>query len=448
MPPADALTIPAADKLWIKRARVPSAFLPDRSPGAVSDREGSVLVDVRIEHNRIAGIIAAADAEVNTPAVDLNGRHLWPTLVDMHTHIDKSQVISRIGPLDASFANAREAINADRAKHWNRNDIRARMEFSIRCAHVHGVAAIRTHLDSYQGQARPSWSVFAELRKAWSGRVALQATGSVPIDVYASPYGQELADLVADTEGGLLGGVLRRSTDHDYTFIDNIDQLLDAQFTLAKDRRLAVDLHVDETTASGVFHLEHVAKAVIRHKMQGRVVCGHCCSLALQPEDKIEQALALCAEAGIGIVTLPNSNLYLQDRKLGRTPRLRGVAPIHEIRAQNIPVAIASDNVRDSLYPFGDHDMLENFRQSVGIYHLDQCLGQSLAMIGPLPAAMMGISPVGSLTAGGPANFIVLDARSLNEIVSRPQANRVVVVNGRQVCETLPNFPAAIGDAL
>ena len=28
---------------------------------------------------------------------------------------------------------------------------------------------------------------------------------------------------------------------------------------------------------------------------------------------------------------------------------------------QKIPVAIASDNVRDAPYPFGDHDMIKNF---------------------------------------------------------------------------------------
>ncbi len=403
-----------------------------------------MLVDLRIEGDKLVAIAPAGKIDSSgDSSLDLQGFHLWPSLIDVHTHIDKSQVISRIGPLGASFANAREAINADRKKYWNRDDILARMDFSIRSAFAHGVCALRTHIDSYEGQAELSWEVFAELRKIWNGRVTLQATSSVPIDVYSTPYGRKLADLAAATEGGLLGGVLRRSTDHNYIFIENIDELLDAQFILAKDRNLSIDLHVDETVASDIFHLEQVANAVIRHKMHGRVVCGHCCSLAVQPEDKVESVLALCAEAGIAIVALPLANLYLQDRQIGRTPRLRGVTALHEIRAKKIPVALASDNVRDSFYPFGDYDPLETFRQSVAIYHLDQSLGESLGMLGPMPAQMMGIAPQASLSAGGQASLIVLRAHSLNEIVCRPQIDRIVIMNGQEIRDGQPEFTAS-----
>ncbi len=433
--------IPDATSFWIRKARVPSAFLPVFPADAASDRDGSLLLDLLVERGRIAAIQSASDDFAEVPTLDLQGRQLWPTLVDLHTHIDKSQVVPRIGLLGASFANARNAINADRAKYWNNDEIRERMEFSVRCAYVHGVSALRTHIDSYEGQAEASWAVFDTLREDWKGRVTLQATSSVPIDVYATDYGRRLADLAAATEGGLLGGVLRRSTDHNYSFIENIDDLLDAQFSLARARGLSVDLHVDETTEAEIFHLEHVAQATIRNQMQGRVICGHCCSLALQPETQIDRALALCAEAGIGIVTLPSANLYLQDRKLGRTPRLRAVPPVHEVRSHKIPVAIASDNVRDSFYPFGDYDMVENFRMSVSVYHLDQCLGEALDMIGPAPASLMGVEPLGSLSVGGPANFIIFKARSLGDIVCRPQSDRVVIVDGRLVSDELPAFP-------
>ncbi len=433
--------ISTGDKFWIWQARVPIALLGSPCAGAKVDREGSLLVDLRIEDGKLAAMRpAATPLEDGTPSINLGGNQVWPTLVDVHTHLDKSQVTGRIGPLGASFANAREAINADRAKHWNRDDIRRRMDFSIRSAFAHGVGAIRTHIDSYEGQAEASWDVFSGLRQTWSDRVILQATTSVPIDVYSSEYGRKLADIAASTEGGVLGGVLRRSADQNYSFINNIDDLLDSAFTLAKTRGLMVDLHVDETTASEVFHLPDVARAAIRHKMQDRVVCGHCSSLSVQTENAMEAALSLCAEAGVSIVTLPLANLYLQDRRLGRTPRLRGVTALHEIRAKGIPIALASDNVRDAFYPFGDHDPVETFRQSVPIYHLDQNLGTALSMIGPAPARMMGIEPLGSLSVGGPANFIIFEASTLNEIICRPRTNRRVILKGREERSSPPAF--------
>ena len=56
---------------------------------------------------------------------------------------------------------------------------------------------------------------------------------------------------------------------------------------------------------------------------------------------------------------------YLQDRDQQglRTPRWRGVTLMHELRGHQIPVAIASDNIRDQFYAYGDLDMLEVFNQ-------------------------------------------------------------------------------------
>ena len=434
------VALPAADEYWIRNARVPGVFL--RQPvAAAADAEGSVLVDVCVARGLVSAVVPSGQVLLSAlPSVDLGKRQLWPTLVDMHTHIDKSQLIGRIGSLGVSFAKAREAINTDRARHWSAEDIRRRMEFSIRCAYVHGVSAIRSHIDSYQGQAEASWEAFAEIRARWAGRVTLQATSSVPIDVYTTDYGRRLADIAAATEGGLLGGVVRRSTDQVAGYIDNVSALLDAQFSLAKARGLAIDLHVDETLKGEDTHLGEIAMAVMRHGLEGRVVCSHCCSLSVLPDEKVASLLALCARAGLGIVTLPTSNMYLHDRALGRTPRLRGVTLAHEIRAKNIPFAIASDNVRDAFYPFGDYDMLDLFRQSVGIYHLDQCLGEAVGMVGPAPARMMGVEPLGSLSVGAPANLILLNARSINELVSRPQADRMVLNAGRRVTDALPDF--------
>jgi hypothetical protein len=33
----------------------------------------------------------------------------------------------------------------------------------------------------------------------------------------------------------------------------------------------------------------------LRNRFKGRVVCGHCCSLAVQPEEEICRTLDLCA---------------------------------------------------------------------------------------------------------------------------------------------------------
>src|SRR5205823_7329270 len=131
-----------------------------------------------------------------------------------------------------------------------------------------------------------------------------------------------------------------------------VDRLLD----LAAERGLDVDFHCDETGDIGARALSHIARAILRRGFKGRVVCGHCCSLAVQPPDVVAETLDLVVEAGISATSLPMCNLYLQARVRGRTPRWRGVTLLHEFPARAVRVAVARDNCRDPFYGFGDHD--------------------------------------------------------------------------------------------
>ena len=228
--------------------------------------------------------------------------------------------------------------------------------------------------------------------------------------------------------------------------LDDIDPLLDTILRLASERGLDLDLHVDESGDPAATALAHVAAAVLRNRFKGRVVCGHCCSLAVQPEEQICRTLDLCAEAGIAVVTLPTVNLYLQDRCGERTPRWRGVAPVHEIRRRGIPVAIAGDNCRDPFHAYGDHDMVDTFRQAVRILHLDHPFGDAPVMAGPVPQAIIRAGQLGTIAKGGPARLILFNARTLNELICRPQSDRLVIDRGRRVFAELPDYGELDGD--
>ena len=327
MNPFSTLQIPEAQRYCIRQARVPTCFLPDGARTTL-DRDGATLVDLLVDNDKIAAIEpAGGTAFTGLPGIDLGSRHVWPTLIDMHAHLDKGHIVTRTENPDGSFAGALQSTAEDRTRRWTAEDVKRRMEFGLRCAYVHGVAAIRTHLDSLEpDQAQRSWTVFREMRAEWADRVLLQAVALVPIDAFRTPYGRELADLVA-ASGGILGGVTRAVGGVHGRLLDDIDALLDTILRLASERGLDVDLHVDESGDPAATALAHVAAAVLRNRFKGRVACGHCCSLAVQPQEQICRTLDLCAEAGIAVVTLPTVNLYLQDRCGGRTPRWRGSSP-------------------------------------------------------------------------------------------------------------------------
>ena len=142
---------------------------------------------------------------------------------------------------------------------------------------------------------------------------------------------------------------------------EQLPELLDRMFRLAKARDLDLDFHVDENGNEESKGLRHIARATIAHGYGGRVVCGHCCSLVAQPPAELAETLALAREAGVTVVSLPVVNLWLQGRDEAgkRTPMRRGPTLLKELAAARVPVALASDNTRDQFYAYGDLDLLQ-----------------------------------------------------------------------------------------
>jgi cytosine deaminase len=130
----------------------------------------------------------------------------------------------------------------------------------------------------------------------------------------------------------------------------------------------------------------------------------------------------------------------LQDRRAGRTPRWRGVTLAQELLDAGLPVAMGGDNCRDGWYPFGDHDMIDTLQQGVRVFQLDAPIAKAVAMGGPIPAGIIRTDGAGHIRTGAAADFIILNARSLNEAMCRPQSDRVVIRAGKPIQAQLPAY--------
>ncbi|OWO94635.1 cytosine deaminase [Rhizobium esperanzae] len=420
---------PNSGRFVLSNATLPSAAVTGYEAPIV---EGLVRADIVIADGIIADVLPPGEAPVELAKSDLKESMVWPCFADMHTHLDKGHIWPRNANPDGTFPGALEAVRADRQANWSAGDVKKRMEFSLRCAYAHGTSLIRTHLDSLAPQHRISFEVFAEMREAWKDRIALQAVALFPMENMAdAAYFAELVAVVRD-KGGLMGGVTRMSPD--------LDSQLDTLFRAAADNGFDVDLHVDETDDRGAETLKAIAQAVLRNRFDGKVTAGHCCSLARHDQETAKRTVALVAEAGIAVVSLPMCNMYLQDRYPGRTPRWRGVTLFKELAAAGVATAVASDNTRDPFYAYGDLDPVEVFREAVRVLHLDHPLDTAARVVTTSPADILGRPDKGRIAAGASADLVLFSARRWSEFLSRPQSDRVVLRRGKVIDRRLPDY--------
>jgi cytosine/creatinine deaminase len=417
---------PTGTAYTLHRVRLHSSSLENSK--LVFDHDGWSLVDVSINGGKITGISASREPAPN----DLGGRIILPAFVDCHTHLDKGHIWPRSPNPDGSFMGALGQAGADRAAHWSAEDVATRMDFALRCAYAYGTKAIRTHLDCVAPQEDISWPVFIAAREKWRGKIELQAACLTGIEQNRDRvWHASLVKKVA-AAGGVLGTVTY--------MVPDLEPLLDDMFRAAMDHGLELDFHADETDAVESVTLRKIAEAAERNDYQGRILIGHCCALSRQLDDEVKRTLDAVAKRNISIVSLPMCNMYLQDRRGDQTtPRWRGVTLLHEMKARGINVCVASDNTRDPFYAYGDLDMLETYRMATRTIHFDHPVADWPKTIGANAATAMGID-AGLIKVGGPADFVLCKGRSWTELLSRPEAGRVVVRDGKAISTALPDY--------
>ena len=376
--------------------------------------------------------IGIVDGQISAPGgkvIEMAEAMVLPAFVDCHTHLDKGHILPRAQNPDGTFLGALTSVREDHL-NWTSKDVRTRADFSIRCAYAHGTRAIRTHVDSMNGQYKRSWPVFAGLREKWANKVELQITSLITCESYGLPEHAEIAATVAHFDG-VLGMVSFPMPD--------LKKVLLGHFETAGNLGLALDFHTDETMDPSSETLRVIAECVMETGFCGRVLVGHCCSLSQQEENLAMDTLDLVAKAKIDVVSLPMCNLYLQDRHAGRTPRGRGVTLVHEMKARGINVSFASDNTRDPFYAYGDMDMLEVMRMATRIAHLDHSDFDWVKSFSQTPAEVCDFPDL-SLAHGTTADLVIFNARNWNELYSRPQSDRIVLRNGIAIDRKLPSY--------
>jgi len=377
---------------------------------------GAEVFDVSIE----GGVVKAIE-----PSTQPARGTLLSGLVDAHAHIDKNYTVREVGAAEGDLFAAIGRMAAHRAG-WTADALRARMTRALDDAWRVGTRAMRTHLDWNEASAPASLAVFEEQREAWRDRIELQFVALTPLDVFAdAEAGARIARSVKRADG-VLGAFVYRN--------EGIVHKLGRVFDLAQEHGLALDFHVDEGLDAQATGLRTVAQLAIARGLVGHVTCGHACSLSVQDDAAANDTLALCAQAGIHLVALPTTNLYLQGA-WDRTPLQRGITRVREAASLGVRASLATDNVQDAFYPYGSYDLIETFGLGVQMAHLAPA-SDWLDAITLSPAKALRLAWDGRIAPGCPADLVLLAATDEYELLD-PRGRRRTVIRAGRIVENI-----------
>ena len=396
---------------------LPRALIdPLRTDLPAADAEG--LLAVRLEHH--AGLISGIQPYQVRPGEQLP-LALTP-LVEPHAHLDKAFTWAAHPNPAGSMAGA---LAANQQEHFSRSQeqVSRRGERALQRAWRQGSRAMRSHVDSLGPGAEPSWEALLGLQKQWRERLTLQLVALVPVRHWATESGERLARRLGGEAGPvLLGGVL--GAPFPPSREDRAGLL--ALLRLADGLGCGVDLHVDESAAGGGSGVALVARLVRQERTAIPVTCSHSCSMSLLPARRCQALAELMAEAGLGVVALPTTNLWLLGHRDGGTPVARPMAPIRQLQRAGVTVAVGGDNVQDPWFPGGDFDPLELMRLAVPAAHLAPWQRQGLMPFTTAASRLLGLAWDGVLRQGAPADLVVLAAGSWSDLLARNPQRRVL----------------------
>ncbi|WP_200939007.1 amidohydrolase family protein [Modestobacter sp. Leaf380] len=384
-------------------------------------------VDVRVDGGVVAEVAPAGslaprpDEEVH----DLTGHHLLPAPAEPHAHLDKALTSHRAPNATGDLAGAIVAIRqiADAFTHEDLVDRATRAAYEYL---ANGTTAIRTHADVGAHSGTRHARALVEVREALAGLVDVQvvALASAPWGPGEAEENARLLEEAVDLGVDLVGGAPHMWPDRVAGF--------EMSFEVARRRGLPLDLHTDETldpTAQGLLHLAQRVRAT---GFAHGATASHCVSLGVHPLEVARATAAEVAAAGVGVVALPQTNLYLQGRDAPvATPR--GLTAVRTLLEAGATVGAGGDNLRDPFNPMGRADATEAASLLVTAGHLSTREAWDAVSAGA--RRCMGL-PVPAVAVGSVAEFLAVEAESLDAAVAGAGTARVVVSRGRVVASS------------
>ena len=359
--------------------------------------------------------------------VDCGGLVLLPAGAEPHVHLDKVGTIRSAPNPSGELMDAVHAWLAY-APSLTAEDVHRRALDAVDRYVASGTTAIRTHVNVHASIDLSVLDAILRVRDEVADRCTVQVvaliTAPLADDSEEARATWRQAEAAMERGVDLVGGA--PATDADPAAAVRL--LVD----LAARWGRPIDLHIDEKLDPEARALLALANGVRQHGLAGRATAGHCVSLGQQPIEEQLATASRLAEAGIAVVALPPTNLWLQGR--GRpvaTPR--GVTAVRVLLDAGVVVATGADNVEDPFCPLGRADLIDAARLLALTAHVTPAEAWHAASVAG--RRVLGLPPA-ALSVGSVADILAIEGHDVGQALARASAHRLVWKAGRLVART------------
>ncbi len=372
---------------------------------------------IEVEGGRITALLPILAPPTRKDTIDLGGAFVMPPLVDGHIHLDKTLLGLPWVPNQATGNRVADRIEAERKVRASRTlpEVETGSNL-VRQVMASGTLHMRTHVDIDNQLGLRNLQEILKVRERFRDLVTIEIVAFPQSGVLRSPGTAELLDAAISEGADLVGGLDPIGIDGD------LDGHLDAIFGVAAKHGVGVDIHLHDGGESGIAQMLAIALRTEAAGLQGKVAISHAFALGSVPTDSAARTADVLAKARIAIMS--------------HGPGGATIPPLKLLREHGVEVFGGSDNIRDAWSPFGNGDMLDrammiayraNFRH-------DHELAFAFGMVTDAGARVLGLPDYG-LRAGGPANFVAVEAESVAEAVATRRRRKLVVKAGRVIAQ-------------
>lgn len=399
--------------------------LPDGRRVDLHVVDGTITDVVEHDPDAATGSVPAGSGSAR---YELGGRLILPALAEPHAHIDKALTADLVDNPAGDLTGAIEGwIAAAAAGRFTYDDMVARARRALELLVLSGTTTVRTHINVGETIGASHVRAVLEAATAFEGLLDLQLAALPSSPMTGRDGAGNRAAMAEAIEMGidLVGGCPHLDPDPHGLIRQTIE--------MADEAGLGIDLHTDETLDPEMLTLPELARQILDSGFSRPVAASHCVSLGMQPVAVQAEVARLVADAGIAVVALPQTNLFLQGRE-HQAAMPRGLTAVRALEDAGALVVAGADNVQDPFNPVGRSDPMETAALMMMAAHVDA--STALDMVAGRVRTALRLPAAGPFV-GGRADLVAIGSPTLRSAIAEAPHDRLVFRAGRLVARSV-----------